>query len=145
LRGDFFSKKSPLKLPQKNSNFGDDLLVIEMILSPTTKSFIRLFLLTTTLHKNGTFFRKSPPSSSPKKLKLWGNDLIVSKLLHHQEIKSFDRTFSKVRGWRAEPPRSDSLDAPRLCNHIQPRRRLMATIFHEFEKDGIAVFLFIGF
>ncbi len=53
--------------------------------------------------------------------------------------------FLKNRGWRAEPPKNNSKDTFRLCNHIQPRPRLMATIFHEFEKDGKAVFLFIGF
>ncbi len=81
------------------------------------------------------FFEKSVLKLSPKNFNC-GDDLISSKQLHHHRIKSFDRTFSKVRGWRAEPPRSDSQDMFWLCNHFQPSRRLMATKFHEQKKTA---------
>ena len=82
------------------------------------------------------FFRKKWFSNSPQKTLIVGNDLTVLKRIHHHRIESFTRFFLKNRGWRAAPPRSDRLDMFWLCNHIQPNRRLMATIFHELKKDG---------
>ena len=70
--------------------------------------------------------------------------MLVVLLLHKMTRASEEPIYEslvnlfKGCGWRAEPPKND-------CNYIQPNRRLMATIFHEFEKDGIAVFLLSDF
>ncbi len=43
LKGYFFSKKYPLKLPHKNSNVGNDLTVLKQLRHQRIKSFTRFF------------------------------------------------------------------------------------------------------